>query len=152
MYPLGGARTGEDPSKQLSHFHLWVGGNKVKVGNLCIRKDKLVREVVCQLVTKGKDRTILSRRIYGNSRTMNLRTGSSGCNKYRTVNIFRTDFMRRKVQDFGILPTARRPQGEVEELRQQVYRWIILRRQLIKTDSTFQTQLGGGGRCMAEYG
>jgi hypothetical protein len=68
-------------------------------------------------------------------------------------------FMGRKVQDKlfkerkvpaqsnylpprGILSTACQPHGEVEELRQHVYRWIILQHQFLIINSTFQAQFG----------
>jgi hypothetical protein len=40
--------------------------------------------------------------------------------------------------------TARQPHGEVEELRQHVYKQIVLRRHLLSTDPYFQAQQQGG--------
>ncbi len=55
MSPHRGNRTGEDPSKPLSHFHPRVGGNKGEAYKiLCVGKDKLVREVGCPLLKKDK--------------------------------------------------------------------------------------------------
>jgi hypothetical protein len=52
MSPLGGNRTGDDPSKLLSHVHPWIGRNKEKAGKSFF----LVRKVFCPLLKIGKDR------------------------------------------------------------------------------------------------
>jgi hypothetical protein len=59
LYPHEGEEDRGGPIQATSDFHRLVGRNKEKSGKNVLRigKDKLVREVFCPSLKKGKDRT-----------------------------------------------------------------------------------------------